>query len=235
MVLKRIPTLNLRTEPKTRLDADYALHQSAIPDPLPVSQVFVLGQGLRIESEPEVAYRYCEIGDVDRLGLTTPRTVDPSNPEVDPELAKQEDRIRRKVEQRKAMALDQWCVLVPKTRPYLKKFAIVSGREDTLFTTDFYVLEPGTVLLQSCSASPEVASCLLFLLLKGPLNILLTSISRWGKSYPTLHPDDLSGAVIDSSEIPDLVTEDRVEEATKMRRVVESIIDGRQQLQRLTT
>ena len=235
MVLERIPALPPQIVSDFRLCADYALHQSAIPDPLPVSQVFVLGQGLRIEAEPEVAYRYCEIGDVDRLGLTSPRTIDPSNPEVDPDLSKQEDRIRRKVEQRKAMTLDRWCVLVPKTRPYLKKFAIISGHDGTYFTTDFYALEPGKRLLRACEGSSEVASCLLFLLLKGPLNILLTSISRWGKSYPTLHPDDLSGAVIDSSEIPDLVAEDRVEEAAKMRRVVESIIDGRQQLQRLTT
>ena len=233
MVLKSIPTLNLCTEPNIRLDADHALHQSAIPDPSPISRVFVVGQGLKLDSEPEVEYRYCEIGDVDRLGLTSPRTVDPSNPEVDPELRKQEDRIRSKVQQRKAMALDRWCVLVPKTRPYLKKFAVISGKEDTFFTTDFFVLEPGSELLLSCDGSPEIASCLLFLLLRGPLNALLTSISRWGKSYPTLNPKDLSSAVIDSGDIPDLVTLDRVEKAMKLRRVVEGIVEGRRQLQQL--
>ena len=234
MVLKRIETTNLRTEPNIRLDADHALHQSAASEPLPISHVFTVGQGERVDSEPEVMYRYCEIGDVDRLGLTSPRTVDPNFPEMDPELRKQEDRIRRKVQQRKAMTLNRWCVLVPKTRPYLKKFAIISGNESTYFTTDFFVLEPGSALLKSCGGSIEDASCLLFLLLKGPLNALLTSISRWGKSYPTLHPDDLANAVIDAAEIPDLVTLDRVEEATKMRRVVTQIVEGRRQLQRLT-
>lgn len=235
MVLKRIPTSNLRTRPNIRLDADHALHQSATSDPLPIDHVFSVGKGERVSSEPQSVYRYCEIGDVDRLGLTSPRTVDPNFPEVDPELRKQEDRIRRKVvNQRKAMTLDRWCVLVPKTRPYLKKFAIVSGREGIHYTTDFFVLEPGKALSHACEGSTEVATCLLFLLLKGPLNALLTSISRWGKSYPTLHPDDLSDAVIDSSEIPDLVKRDRVEEAARMRRIVESIVDGRQQLQRLS-
>ena len=234
MVLKRIETTNLRTEPNIRLDADHALHQSAVSEPLPISHVFTVGQGERVDSEPEVMYRYCEIGDVDRLGLTSPRTVDPNFPEVDPELRKQEDRIRRKVQQRKAMTLDRWCVLVPKTRPYLKKFAIIGGRDGTYFTTDFFVLEPGSALLKSCDGSIEDASCLLFLLLKGPLNALLTSISRWGKSYPTLHPDDLSHAVIDSAEVQHLVTPDRVEEAVTMRRVVTQIVEGRQQLQRLT-
>ena len=233
MVLKRIETTNLRTEPNIRLDADHALHQSAISDPMPISHVFTVGQGERVDSEPTVMYRYCEIGDVDRLGLSSPRTVDPDCPEMDPELRKQEDRIRRKVQQRKAMTLDRWCVLVPKTRPYLKKFAIISGSESTYFTTDFFVLEPGSALLESCKNSVEDASCLLFLLLKGPLNALLTSISRWGKSYPTLHPDDLSHAVIDSAEIPDLVIADRIAKAAKMRRVVEGIVDGRRQLQRL--
>ena len=234
MVLKRIETTNLRTEPNIRLDADHALHQSAVSEPLPICHVFTVGQGERVDSEPEVMYRYCEIGDVDRLGLTAPRTVDPNFPEVDPELRKQEDRIRRKVQQRKAMTLDRWCVLVPKTRPYLKKFAIISGNESTYFTTDFFVLEPGSVLLKACNGAIEDASCLLFLLLKGPLNALLTSISRWGKSYPTLHPDDLANAVIDAAEIPDLVTLDRVEEAVTMRRVVTQIVEGRRQLQRLT-
>ena len=233
MVLKRIETLNLRTSPHIRLDADHALHQSAISDPLPIDHVFTLGQGERVDSEPTATYRYCEIGDVDRLGLTSPRTVDPDCPELDPELRKQEDRIRRKVQQRKAMTLDRWCVLVPKTRPYLKKFAIISDRESTYFTTDFFVLQPGSALLESCDGSVQDASCLLFLLLKGPLNALLTSISRWGKSYPTLHPDDLSHAVIDSAEIRDLVTTDRIAKAVKMRRVVESIVDGRRQLQQL--
>ena len=234
MVLKRIETTNLRTEPNIRLDADHALHQSAVSKPLPISHVFTVGQGERVDSEPKVMYRYCEIGDVDRLGLTSPRTVDPNFPEVDPELRKQEDRIRRKVQQRKAMTLNRWCVLVPKTRPYLKKFAIICGNENTYFTTDFFVLEPGNALLESCGGSLEDASCLLFLLLKGPLNALLTSISRWGKSYPTLHPDDLANAVIDAAEIQDLVTPDRVEEAVTMRRVVTQIVEGRQQLQRLT-
>ena len=233
MVLKRIETANLRTEPNIRLDADHALHQSAVSAPMPISQVFTVGQGERVDSEPTVMYRYCEIGDVDRLGLSSPRTVDPDCPEMDPELRKQEDRIRRKVQQRKAMTLDRWCVLVPKTRPYLKKFAIISGSESTYFTTDFFVLYPGSALLESCKNSVEDASCLLFLLLKGPLNALLTSISRWGKSYPTLHPDDLVNAVIDSAEIRDLVTPDRVTEALTMRRVVEDILEGRRQLQRL--
>ena len=233
MVLKRIETTNLRTEPNIRLDADHALHQSAVSEPLPISHIFTVGHGERVDSEPEVMYRYCEIGDVDRLGLTSPRTVDPNFPEVDPELRKQEDRIRRKVQQRKAMTLNRWCVLVPKTRPYLKKFAIISGNESTYFTTDFFVLEPGSTLLESCVGSIEDASCLLFLLLKGPLNALLTSISRWGKSYPTLHPDDLANAVIDVAEIRDLVTPDRVEEAVTMRRVVTQIVQGRRKLQRL--
>ena len=233
MVLKSIPTLDLRTDPNIRLDADHALHQSTISNPLPISRVFVLGQGQKLDSEPEAGYRYCEIGDVDRLGLTAPRTVDPNSPEVDTELSKQEDRIRDKVQQGKAMVLDRWCVLVPKTRPYLKKFAVISGKEDTLFTTDFFVLEPGSELLQSCNGSTEVASCMLFQLLRGPLNSLLTSISRWGKSYPTLNAKDLSSAVIDAAEIPGLVTLNRVEDALKMRRILESIIEGRQRLQRM--
>lgn len=230
MVLKPIDPKNLLTKPNIRLDADHALHQSALANPVSIRQAFTVGQGNQIDAEPSEPYHYSEIADVDRTGFSSPRLVDPSYPEVDPELRKQEDRIRRKVQQLKAMTFDQWCVLVPKTRPYLRKFAIVTGQENTYFTTDLFVLEPGKSLLEACNDSTPDATCLLFLLLKGPLNPLLTSISRWGKSYPTLHRDDLANAVIDQDALNQLVSNSYVNQAKQIRRIVEGVAAGQSEL-----
>lgn len=230
MVLKPIDSANLLTKPNIRLDADHALHQSALANPVSIRKVFTVGQGNHIDTEPSEPYHYCEIADVDRIGFTSPRLVDPRYPEVDPELRTLEEHIRRKVQQLKAMTFDQWCVLVPKTRPYLRKFAIVTGKEDTYFTTDLFVLEPGEALLEACHQSTPDATCLLILLLKGQLNPLLTSISRWGKSYPTLHRDDLSNAVIDQTTLNHLVSQEYVTQAKDIRKIVEGVVSARNEL-----
>lgn len=230
MVLKPIETINLPTVPNIRLDADHALHQSALADPVSIQRAFTVGQGIHIGAEPQNPYHYSEIADVDRIGFSSPRLVDPSFPEVDPELRKQEDRIRRKVQQLKAMTFDRWCVLVPKTRPYLRKFAIITGQEDTYFTTDLFVLEPGQSLLAACDNSTPDATCLLFMLLRGPMNPLLTSISRWGKSYPTLHRDDIANAVIDQVALDQMVSGSFVAQAQEIRRIVEGVVTGRNRL-----
>lgn len=229
-ILRVVPSDAIPTKPTVRLDAEYALQQSSISSPMPVEEVFVLSEFPEIDSEPTDIYNYCEIGDIDRMGLASPRIIDPSIQDDNPEMRKQIDRIRKKVQQGKAMKPDSWCVLVPKTRPYLKKFAIVNGKENSYFTTDFFVLKPGNQLIQHCNKDEEEATCLLLLLLKGELNSLLTSLSRWGKSYPTLHKDDLSNASIDQQVFEKMLTPELIDDAKSVRGKVDSSIEARNNL-----
>ena len=195
-----------------------------------MKEIFSLTKMPAIASEPDGTYSYCEIGDVDRMGLVSPRIIDPATQDDNPESRKQMDRVRKKVQQGKAMKPDSWCVLVPKTRPYLKKFAIVNGKEDAYFTTDFFVLKPGNRLIAHCDASEARATCMLLLLLKGKLNPLLTALSRWGKTYPTLHADDLSNASIEQATLEKMLTNELAHDAELMRKTVEESIEARNHL-----
>ena len=229
-ILRIVPSDAIPTKPTVRLDAEYALQQSLISSPMPIKEIFVLSEFPEIDSEPTDVYNYCEIGDIDRMGLASPRIIDSSIQDDNPEMRKQIDRIRKKVQQGKAMKPDSWCVLVPKTRPYLKKFAIVNGKENSYFTTDFFVLKPGDHLIEHSNEDEGNATCMLLLLLKGELNSLLTSLSRWGKSYPTLHKDDLSSASIDQQVFEKMLTPELINDAKLVREKVNSSIEARNNL-----
>ena len=183
---------------KPRLDADYALNQAVIEESVPV------GAMLRISPRNPAApgdsdYDYCEIEHIGRFGDISPIRVTPADRGADPEMARQLDRIRRKVDGGKAMRIADWSVLLPKTRAYLGKFAVVTGGEsDVFFTTDLYPLAPGPELLARCDNDRGLATCALLLSAKdrGELLPVFASLSRWGKAYPVLGEDDLARAVV---------------------------------------
>lgn len=206
-----------------RLDADYALSKVGIQAPIPMSDVFVVDEIDPEPREPRSAYRYCEIGDIDRMGRIAPRLIeiDEANidPEEEPDNTRQRDRIRKKVQKGDIMTVNDWAVLAPITRPYLGKFAVVTGQEDCYFTNKLIPLVPGKWIVGYCGEDEGLAACLLFLLLKGELQRVLSSLSRWGKTYPKLSRRDLENAVVDESVLQRCLPE-MMNSANDLRNVI---------------
>lgn len=116
-----------------------------------------------------------------------------------------------------------WSVLIPKTRPYLRKFGLRGPSDNARHTADLLTLEPTDWLISKylkttdskgtasslgkqhsgpCDRERDKAACLLWLLcVHGPFGDLFDCISRWGKEYPTLHDEDVISAQIPESDI----------------------------------
>lgn len=202
-----------------RLDADYALSQTGVASPIPSREAFFIADADPEPGEPETSYRYCEIGDIDRMGRISPRIIDPEQTDADEDGGdgKQTDRVRSKVRKGDIMSLDDWHVLVPTTRVYLGKFTIVTGEEDCYFTTKLHPFSPGERLLSACGGDRGTATSLLFLMLRGEFRAFLASLSRWGKTYPTLNAKDLTGTVIDGATLTRSLSPERIDQARRMR------------------
>lgn len=170
--------------------------------------------------EPETTYNYCEISHIDIIGRISPYAVDPNAKDLDPDLQKQTDRIRKKVRNGDIVSYSEPLVLVPKTRPYLGKFALITGNESaTYFTTALIPLAAGDLIKESVKPITNranrnlVETCFLFLLLKKDLRFWLSALARWGKSYPVLNHKELSRATIPSQKIKSMLTSDKARTA----------------------
>lgn len=218
-----------------RLDADYALNQAVVEDGVSVEDL------LRISPRDPAApgdsdYYYCEIGHIGRFGDISPMRVPPADRETDPEMARQLDRIRRKVHGGKAMRIADWSLLLPKTRAYLGKFAVVTGAEtDVFFTTDLYPLAPGPELLARCENDRGLATCALLLSAKDRSELLpvFSSLSRWGKAYPVLGEDDLARAVIPARILESATTQARLARARLLRDSIRDQERNREEIRRV--
>lgn len=213
------PTILLSGASKPRLDADYALNQVAVED-----SVFVEDM-LRIDARDSASpgdadYYYCEIGHIRHFGDISPMRITPVDEEADPENEREFDRVRKKVAAGKAMRVTDWSLLLPRTRAYLGRFAVVTGGEpDVFFTTDLFPLAPGPELLSRCENDRALAVCALLLSAKNRSELLpvFTSLSRWGKAYPVLGEDDLAHAVISSRILESATTPARLARARRLR------------------
>lgn len=207
---------------KPRLDADYALNQAVVEESVSVEAMLRIGP--RNPAAPgDSDYDYCEIGHIGRFGDISPMRVTPADRGADPEMARQLDRIRRKVNGGKAIRVADWSVLLPKTRTYLGKFAVVTGGEsDVFFTTDLYPLAPGPELLARCENDRGLAACALLLSAKDRDELLpvFASLSRWGKAYPVLGEDDLARAAIPARILESATTPARLARARRLREAI---------------
>ena len=207
---------------KPRLDADYALNQAVVEESVSVEAMLRIGP--RNPAAPgDSDYDYCEIGHIGRFGDISPMRVTPADRGADPEMARQLDRIRRKVNGGKAMRVTDWSLLLPKTRTYLGKFAVVTGGEsDVFFTTDLYPLAPGPELLARCENDRGLAACALLLSAKDRDELLpvFASLSRWGKAYPVLGEDDLARAAIPARILESATTPARLARARRLREAI---------------
>ena len=209
----------LAGNPDLRLDADFALHRIGIENPVSIADLLRFEDGRSVPPD-EAEFYYCEIGHIGRFGDISPMRVTATDAEIDPDQARQLDRIRRKIADGKIRRLDDWTMLLPRTRTYLGKFAVVTGCEPNLyFTTDLYALGPGPALLARCGGDRGLATCALFLCAKrrGELLPVLVSLSRWGKGYPVLRDEDLRTATIASSVLERATTERRLAAAARLR------------------
>lgn len=218
-VRKILPPALLAGSPDLRLDADFALHRAGIENPVSIGDLLRIEDGRPVRPG-EVEFYYCEIGHIGRLGDISPMRVPVAGEEADPDLARSLERTRKKVEAGKVMRLRDWTLLVPRIRPHLGKFAVVTGCEPNLyFTTDLHALAPGPALLARCGDDRGLATCALLLSAKkrGELQPVFAALSRWGKGYPVLREEDLRAATIASNVLERATTERRLAAAARLR------------------
>ena len=130
--------------------------------------------------KPNDAFSYCEIGSVDMFGVGEPFWLDED--EIEP--GSEEERVLKKIEKGDIGVGKPGTILVPKVRPYLGKFVLVTGSE-TYYTRAFLELHPKGI-------KPET----LYACLKHPLVLeQIYRVCTIGKGYPTITPFDLTRAV----------------------------------------
>lgn len=215
MTLNRVPCSAATPAgcPQVRLDVGYHLWRSTLTRPVPVAEVLVVADGTVPETAPTPPMLYCEIGDIDSSGRTNPTLISDSTllDEGAGRRTRTLDRLTRKIATGKAVTYDDWHVLVPSVRTYLRKFTVTTGLSSDppcWFTTDLIGLAPSAQLMARTGLPRPDATCLLLLMLLGPLGGTLDALSRTGKSYPTLHRDDLRDGVVDGAMLDQHMTGD---------------------------
>ncbi|MDA8337742.1 MAG: hypothetical protein M0Z70_00390 [Nitrospiraceae bacterium] len=121
--------------------------------------------------------RYCEITDISKFGDITPYSINPDNIEAGSE----EHRILKKIEKGDIIRAKEGNILISSVRPYLKKFVYINReKEQILFTKALIML------------NPKVNNKFFYYLLRiDEFANQITSISRTGKSYPTVERRDI--------------------------------------------
>lgn len=127
---------------------------------------------------------YVEIGNINSNGFVSPRRVvfdeeDPST--VD---------IKKKIYKGDIQKVSDGMILIPKVRPYLKKFVFIDDKNSCYYYTKALI-----------AITPKINNELSFYLLKSILFDKINSISRRGKSYPTINSSDLSRMKIPKSVV----------------------------------
>lgn len=141
-------------------------------------------------SELPDVIQYSEIGNVSEFGFTNSKMVDLSDFDANNNLIKKikKNDIQRPLEN---------TILIPKVRPYLKKFVYVDKTNLSYFTKAFIQIKPKFFPILSYY----------FLLMNGTENI--NSVSRIGKGYPTLNSNDLSNIMFEKNKIENLLKKDK--------------------------
>ena len=195
---------------KVRLDPEYWIFissQAGRPNTQNMSEVMSVSWVPACQSIPKLPFRYCEIGNIDHFGRIAPFLIEDEE-EIEPESAKQRERLLKKINDGKISQIEDWAVIAPKTRPYKKKYGLLSGNEkDTYFTTDLLLLEPGPLLLEKVDDRGQAVCLLWVMLLRTILGDHVTALSRWGKTYPTITPDDLQSAPVDWAQLNTAMTQ----------------------------
>lgn len=221
---------------QSRMDAEYIICRAWDTGPknsIPASEVLVYREGSNVPDCQE-EFKYCEIGNIDSLGRFEPTTLrwDAQDLEVDPDAQKNNQRLWDKINKRDITKHDGPCVLVPKTRPYLKRFGLltgVEGEEKLRFTKALFAFYPGaklrdaTLAAESGKSSSIVrleATCLLFIALKEPLSQWIASLARWGKTYPTLEPREVMESHIQQKLLRAATSDERKKRACELAMTV---------------
>lgn len=135
------------------------------------------------------AFKYCQIGDVNNSGDIFPVDIDFGNQDlslVD---------YYKKINNGDICKPKKGDILISKVRPYLKKFVFIDDSNDEVyFTTAFICLRP--------KFKPLTA----YYIIRNYLFSLLNSVSRQGKGYPTLSPEDIKNLKINSFFIKKLAS-----------------------------
>ena len=206
-----------------RIDAELALYLNSITRGVPARNLFtiVAPNAVNVVDLPN-SFCYCEIGHVDAMGRISPFLIE-SNPTMDKE--KESERISKKIEKGDIMSVNNWAVLIPKTRAYLGKYALINGSENSFFTTAFLIIYPSNKLILACKGDKAVATCLLFLAVKRELVSMFSAVSVWGKSYPTLTDKKLGGARISEEIFQRILSRQWINDAYRLKESIESVRD----------
>jgi len=203
---KRIDPKNIILSSKTRVDPEHVIYQSALREPGRASDWL---HAKFPDNEPlsgiDRPFGYAEIGDVDGYGRVTPRWINqlPADGETPSDIEDDEKtrQVITKIMSGKIARATAPLVLLPKTRPHLGKYALLLPPVDFYYTTDFIEIRPAGKLSEFFADEKQAAKAL-YVLLRTALFPWLAAMEKWGKSYPTIDPNDINNSFVDNAVMP---------------------------------
>ena len=180
------------------LTAEHQIYVNRLSNRIPLKELCVFESGTGVAS-PLPPYNYVEIGNTARNGVIPPELITSNTTEMIPERKKLITRLQKKIGTGDCIQYNEPVVLIPKTRTYLGRFAIVAPQDDFFFTKALHAFKPGPLITKQFP-NQHTAICLLYIICKTLLFPHFIAYSRWGKVYPTLDREALEDSYVNKKE-----------------------------------
>ena len=163
---------NFSSEQTLRFDLNYILESARKYDFYRFKDLFDVIEFKKKEI-PSEDFFYAEIGDVSNLGDINPTLLNFNDRTEDKE------PLFKKIEKGDIIRPKKNDILLSKIRPYLKKNILITDNNNFYYTKAFIQIRP-----------KNINSKIIYYLLQSKYFYKLNAISRCGKGYPTLNPQD---------------------------------------------
>lgn len=163
---------NFSSEQTLRFDLNYILESARKYDFYRFKDLFDVIE-LKKKEIPSEDFFYAEIGDVSNLGDINPTLLNFNDRTEDKE------PLFKKIEKGDIIRPKKNDILLSKIRPYLKKNILITDNNNFYYTKAFIQIRP-----------KNINSKIIYYLLQSKYFYKLSAISRCGKGYPTLNPQD---------------------------------------------
>lgn len=163
---------NFSSEQTLRFDLNYILESARKYDFYRFKDLFDVIEFKKKEI-PSEDFFYAEIGDVSNLGDINPTLLNFNDRTEDKE------PLFKKIEKGDIIRPKKNDILLSKIRPYLKKNILITDNNNFYYTKAFIQIRP-----------KNINSKIIYYLLQSKYSYKLNAISRCGKGYPTLNPQD---------------------------------------------
>lgn len=176
------------------------------------------------DSEFFEAFNYVEIGNVDKNNNITYTTIENINEPND-----DNQKVIQKILKGDIFKAKKGDILIAKTRPYLNKIILIDEEtENYYYTRAFIVLRK--------KENIQIDNKVFYYFIKSKLLSRLVSVSRQGKSYPTLDPEDLKLLYFSNKEIKTIENFDKNKIETvelKIKRLKNKLLEEKENLMSL--